>query len=148
MKNLVVAFVVLLTAACGGPKTFGSLCDDPNKPEACDQTCDPAPGAAQSCPAGFYCSEDGKCDAECTTSGGQCGSGYHCTANGRCEQDDNPNMPGPDASCPAVNFTAKAVTPSISLLIDRSGSMADPIGNTNRYSAIRTSLVDATNGVV
>jgi hypothetical protein len=148
MKNLAVAFVVILTAACGGPKTFGSVCDDPSAPDACNQTCDPAPGASSSCPAGFYCSEDGKCDAECTQSGGQCGAGYTCTANGRCEMDATNNPSGPDASCPAVNFTAKAVTPSISLLIDRSGSMAEPIGNTNRYSAIRTSLVDPTNGVI
>ena len=148
MKNLAVAFVVLLTTACGGPKQFGSVCDDPSAPEACDQTCDPAPGAATSCPNGFYCSEDGKCDAECTQTGGQCGSGYTCTPNGRCEQDPNTDPGGPDASCPAVNFTAKAVTPSIQLLIDRSGSMADPIGNTSRYNAIKNSLVDSTNGVI
>jgi hypothetical protein len=148
MKNLAVAFVLVLTAACGGPKQFGTVCDDPSAPEACNQTCDPTPGAASSCPGGFYCSEDGKCDAECTLGGGQCGDGYTCTANGRCEMDPQDNPMGPDASCPAVNFTAKAVTPSISLLIDRSGSMGDPIGNTNRYSAIRTSLVDPTNGVI
>jgi hypothetical protein len=148
MKNLAVAFVVILTAACGGPKQFGSVCDDPNAPDACNQACDPTPGAGASCPNGFYCSEDGRCDAECTQSGGQCGSGYTCTANGRCEMDPQNNPTGPDASCPAVNFTAKAVTPSISLLIDRSGSMAEAIGNTSRYNAIRTSLVDPTNGVI
>ncbi len=148
MKNLAVAFVVMLTAACGGPKQFGSVCDDPNAPEACNQTCDPTPGSAQSCPAGFHCSPDGKCDAQCTTAGGQCGDGYTCTADGRCESTDNPTNPGPDANCPAVNFTAKAVTPSIQLLIDRSGSMADPIGNTNRYNAVKNALVDATSGVV
>ena len=148
MKNLAVAFVLVLTAACGGPKQFGTVCDDPSAPEACNQSCDPTPGAASSCPAGFYCSEDGKCDAECTVGGGQCGDGYSCTPNGRCEQDPQNNPMGPDASCPAVNFTAKAVTPSISLLIDRSGSMAEPIGGTTRYSAIRSSLVDPTNGVI
>ena len=148
MKNLAVAFVVMLTAACGGPKQFGSVCDDPSAPDACNQSCDPTPGAAQSCPAGFYCSEDGRCDAECTQGGGQCGSGYVCTTNGRCESDGNTGPTGPDASCPAVNFTAKAVTPSIQLLIDRSGSMADSIGNTSRYNAIRSALVDSTNGVI
>lgn len=150
MKQLAVAFVVTLTAAaCGGPKQFGSLCDDPNAPAACDQACDPSPGAAQTCPSGFYCSEDGRCDAECTPTGGQCGDGYVCTPNGRCEADGSmPDPMGPDASCPAVNFTAKAVTPSIQLLIDRSGSMGDPIGNTSRYNAIRNALVDSTNGVI
>ena len=62
------------------------------------------------------------------------------------QQDPGPG--GPDAMCPAVNFTAKAVTPSIQLLLDRSGSMAEAIGNTSRYAAIRTSLVDGTSGVV
>jgi von Willebrand factor type A domain len=146
-QYLAYAFVATL-AACGGPKQFGSICDDPNKPEACDQQCDPTPGAAASCPSGFYCSEDGRCDAECTPSGGQCGDGYTCT-DGRCEIDgQNPGPSGPDASCPAVNFTATAVTPSIQLLIDRSGSMADSIGGTSRYTAIRNALVDATNGVI
>jgi len=139
----------MLTTACGGPKQFGSICGDANEPAACQQTCDPTPGAAESCPSGFYCSERGMCDAECTPGGGQCGAGYVCTANGRCESDNsNPPPPGPDANCPAVNFTATAVTPSIQLLIDRSGSMAESIGNTSRYNAIRTSLVDPTNGVV
>jgi len=55
---------------------------------------------------------------------------------------------GPDASCPAVNFTAQAITPSIHLLIDRSGSMDEAIGGTSRYNAVRTALVDPTNGVV
>ena len=149
MKNLAVAFVVALTAAaCGGPKQFGTVCDDPNAPEACNQSCDPTPGAAQSCPSGFYCSEDGKCDAECTPSGGQCGDGYTCTAEGRCVGDDMPVPTGPDASCPAVNFTAKAVTPSIQLLIDRSGSMDQSIGAVDRYTAVRNALVDPTDGVV
>jgi hypothetical protein len=54
----------------------------------------------------------------------------------------------PDANCPAVNFTAKAVTPSISLLIDRSGSMNDSIGGSSRYNAVRDALVHPMNGVV
>ncbi|MBA3398216.1 MAG: VWA domain-containing protein [Deltaproteobacteria bacterium] len=55
---------------------------------------------------------------------------------------------GPDASCPAVMFTATSITPSIQLLIDRSGSMNEAIGATTRYSAVRSALVDQTNGVV
>jgi hypothetical protein len=48
-------------------------------------TCDPAPGAPNTCPAGYHCSPDGKCDAECTPTGGQCGAGYTCTADGQCQ---------------------------------------------------------------
>ncbi len=61
---------------------------------------------------------------------------------------DQGGPPGPNPMCPEVNFTATAKIPSISLLIDRSGSMADPIGNKTRYGAVRDALVDGTNGVV
>jgi von Willebrand factor type A domain len=54
----------------------------------------------------------------------------------------------PDATCPAVHFTAMKTTPSIALLIDRSGSMVNDIGGTSRYGAIKQALVDNTNGVV
>ncbi len=46
--------------------------------------CDPSPGAATTCPAGFYCDPDGHCDAQCTQGGDQCGSGYTCSADGQC----------------------------------------------------------------
>ena len=61
---------------------------------------------------------------------------------------NDPGPGGPDASCPAVNFTATAVVPSIQLLIDRSGSMDEAIGNKSRYNAVRDALVDPANGVV
>ena len=68
---------------------------------------------------------------------------------------NGPGGPGPgqpgggDASCPAVHFTATQVTPSIQLLIDRSGSMTTtlPSTNTSRYQAIHDALV-GTSGVV
>jgi len=56
--------------------------------------------------------------------------------------------PGADANCPAVNFAATAVVPSIQLLIDRSGSMDESIGNKTRYAAVRDALVEPTTGVV
>jgi hypothetical protein len=66
------------------------------------------------------------------------------------------DSPAPDAAditnpppqdCPDVSFTTTPVVPSISLLIDRSGSMNNGIGNTTRYNAIRDALVGPT-GVV
>ncbi len=60
----------------------------------------------------------------------------------------DPGDPGDPQECPAVNFEAKAKVPSIQLLIDRSGSMADPIGNKSRYAAVRDALVEPTDGVV
>jgi hypothetical protein len=57
---------------------------------------------------------------------------------------------GVDAgNCASVSFTATQVIPSIQLLIDRSGSMAEllPGTNTSRYAAMRDALV-GTTGVV
>ena len=47
--------------------------------------CDPSPGAANSCPAGYHCAADGFCDALCTPGGNECGDGYVCTPDGRCK---------------------------------------------------------------
>lgn len=52
-----------------------------------------------------------------------------------------------DATCPSVNFTATPIQPSISLLIDRSGSMNEAIGGQTRYRAVREALV-GPSGVV
>ncbi|MCW5802714.1 MAG: VWA domain-containing protein [Deltaproteobacteria bacterium] len=145
------AFVSILGAAagCGGPKQFTSLCDADTPPAACNTPCDPAPGAPAACPGGFHCSPDGLCDATCTQGGGQCGQGHVCTSDGRCVDDGSVvGDPEPDANCPAVHFTAMQTIPSITLLIDRSGSMNDSIGGKTRYQAVRDALVDNTNGVV
>jgi hypothetical protein len=77
--------LALAAMACGGNKTFPSLCaNQVPPPAACATRCDNAPGAANTCPAGYFCSADGKCDAQCTLTGGQCGDGYSCTGDGRC----------------------------------------------------------------
>ena len=81
--------LALAAMACGGNKTFPSLCaNQVPPPAACATRCDNAPGAANTCPAGYYCSADGKCDAQCTLTGGQCGDGYSCTGDGRCVMGD------------------------------------------------------------
>jgi len=79
-----LATSVIALAACGGTKTFPSLCSAVPPPQACSMKCDPSPGAADTCPAGFFCDPNGMCNAECTPNGGQCGSGYTCTDNGQC----------------------------------------------------------------
>src|SRR5262249_30175580 len=67
---------VLLAAACG-TKPFESLCKaEVPPPAACNTACNPMPGAQNSCPGGYHCSGDGKCDLQCTTSGNECGNGY------------------------------------------------------------------------
>jgi hypothetical protein len=54
---------------------------------------------------------------------------------------------GPDANCPAVHFTPTKTTPSIELVIDRSGSMDGTDISPTRYKAIVNGLFGA-NGAV
>jgi hypothetical protein len=128
MPRVLLIGLVVLTAACG-EKTFESLCaSQVPPPAACMTDCNPAPGAATSCPGGFHCAPSGKCDTQCTATGGQCGDAYSCNSDGYCVSkpgggsggDDEPQI---DADCPAVDVAATKTTPSIQLLIDRSGSM-------------------------
>ncbi|HET9619925.1 MAG TPA: vWA domain-containing protein [Kofleriaceae bacterium] len=144
---------VLLFAACGGNKAAESLCaDQVPPPAACNTPCDPVSGADQ-CPLGYHCSADGKCDTQCTPTGNECGASNTCTNDGFCQPGDNNGPPPIDAECPAVHFTASKVTPSVQLLLDRSGSMLEDFnGNDNglgnsKFTAEDKALVDPT-GVV
>lgn len=142
--------LILTTTACGA-KTFESLCaGQAPAPVGCNTPCNPAPGAPSACISGFYCSADGKCDAVCTLAGGQCGDGYSCTSDGHCVQDNMPGM-DPDTNCPAVHFTATKTTPSIQLLIDRSGSMLQDFnggtGTPKKFPTEQDALI-GTTGVV
>jgi hypothetical protein len=62
---------------------------------------------------------------------------------------DNGGDLGPDANCASINFMATSVTPSVQLLIDRSGSMSTPLSGSGltAYQAMRQALV-GTDGVV
>jgi hypothetical protein len=144
--------VVALLAACGN-KTFESLCTaEIPAPAGCDTACNPSQVA--SCPAGYHCSSGGKCDLFCTATGNECGDGYRCTADGNCMK----NGSGPDAgqdvdaACPALLFTPTRTTPTVELLLDQSSSMSQNYGPNNtpptRMNAMKSALVDPTNGVV
>jgi len=110
------------------------------------ETCDAAPGAPNTCPAGFHCNPDGACDAVCTPGGNQCGDGFSCTADGNCVASGSNGSTGPDASCPAVHYTPTRVTPSIELVLDRSGSMSGTDISPNRYEALHEGLTGTANG--
>jgi len=109
--------------------------------------CDPSPGAANNCPAGFHCTPDGHCDALCTPGSNDCGDGYTCTPDGNCVSDNTDASPAIDMNCPAVNFTPMKTTPSIELLVDRSGSMDGTDIPPTRYQAEEAGLF-GTNGAV
>ena len=145
---LSLASLVWLLAACGSNgSSSGSPCEVVPTPAACDVACSPAPGEPNTCDEGMYCNPDGRCYAQCTVGGTECGDGYTCTYDGRCQPGEQP-LPQDGPACPAVNFTAKPITPSILLLIDRSDSMLEPFGGMSRWAAIKSALIDPTNGVV
>lgn len=125
MSRIALGLVsVALAASCSRPQPGQSKCDDvATAPAACQLTCDPSPGAPVTCPAGFHCTPDGKCDQVCTPGSDECGAGYVCTADGSCIDDGTGGSNGPDAACPAVVFSPMPQTPSIGLVLDQSGSM-------------------------
>jgi hypothetical protein len=89
MRVALISVFVLWCAACGGPSRGKSVCDNVvPAPAACMTSCDPSPNAPSTCPGGYHCTEDGKCDAVCTAGGSECGDGYRCTPNGRCVGED------------------------------------------------------------
>lgn len=150
MNRLALA-AILLTAACSSHKAFESLClDQVPAPAGCNTPCNPVSGTSE-CPLGYHCAADGKCDTQCTPTGNECGTGNTCTTDGLCQPGND--LPTPvDASCPAVHFKATKVTPSIQLLLDRSGSMNQNFnGDTSpgpfKFPTEQSALV-GTNGVV
>ncbi|HEX4419489.1 MAG TPA: vWA domain-containing protein [Kofleriaceae bacterium] len=154
--NRLLLGLALLTAACGGHKSFDSLCaDQVPPPAACNTACDPSSGTGDAtCPSGFHCAAAGKCDTLCTPTGNECGNGYSCTTDGFCQSAGDGDDQSPiDANCPAIHFTPMKTTPTVQLLLDQSGSMTSNYGNNgtskpDRWDALRTALVDPTAGVV
>lgn len=132
--------LVATFAACGSPAA--GPCDKTPPDPSCAETCDP--NGANTCASGFHCRLDNKCYAFCTQGGGECGDGLQCSDDGRCIASNVDAAPQPDADCPAVNFTPMPVTPSVQLVLDRSGSM-----NTGgRWTSLKDALVNPTTGVV
>jgi hypothetical protein len=83
MRRIAILAALAGLAACGA-KHNASLCDQNPPPPACSTSCDPTPGAPNDCPAGFHCTPDGFCDAECTPGGNECGDNATCTPDGLC----------------------------------------------------------------
>jgi hypothetical protein len=144
------AIVVLAAAGCSPHSPSAtSLCSDTIPvPAACMQQCDSTPGAANTCPAGFHCNPDGTCDAQCTPNGNECGNGFTCTSDGNCVGDGSNDQTGPDAACPAVHYTPTRITPSIELVLDRSGSMSGTDIAPNRYEALHEALTGSMTAAV
>lgn len=142
MSRIAVLAALALTAC--GAKNGASLCDEVPPPAACSQTCDPG-GGTPACPSGYHCTSGGTCGAECTQGGTECGAGMTCSATGTCQPTGGGS--GADANCPAVHFAPMPTTPSVELILDRSGSMNMSDISPTRYGALQNALV-GTMGVV
>lgn len=146
MLRLSCFLFILAGAACGSSSLAPGPCDTVPPNPACNIDCDSA--GPNTCPIGFYCTQENKCYAQCVLGGNQCGDGFACTADGQCVPEDQlPGGPG-GGNCPRVSFTAKPTIPSILLLIDRSGSMRKAFDGTTRWNAVRQALVNPNTGVV
>lgn len=146
---LPVIAAVWMAAACGS-NSVGSdgPCEISPPDPACSIECD---GNDALCPAGFHCSTSNTCTAECTQNGNECGSGRECSPDGHCiDEQGGPDGGGggPDGEeCPSVTVTPMPRIPTVQLLVDRSGSMDQSFGNTNRWAAVRQALT-GPQGVV
>ncbi len=116
MNQRVGVLLAWMVGACGGDGPQGqSVCDNVvPPPAACMTTCDPAPGAPNTCPGGYHCAPDGQCDAVCTASGGECGSGYRCTSDGRCVGEDScVGLECRIDDCEAMGMSATTITGTV-----------------------------------
>lgn len=146
MLRLSGLFLIFLAASCGGSSLSPGPCDQVPPDPACNLACDPL--GANTCPGGFYCTPDATCYAQCRIGENQCSDGFACTTDGQCLPEDQVPNPG-GGDCPRVAFTAKPTTPSILLLLDRSGSMTRTFSDgVSRWTTVRNALVNTTDGIV
>lgn len=119
-------------------------------------------GTDEGCPSGAYCNSN-LCWQDCTPGGNECAQGQTCTSEGRCIADPNgtdsakPQVDGSarDSSamgedCPRIIVDLDNQTPTVMLLIDRSGSMnTNDFGpqNQDRWEAMTEAVVGAS-GIV
>lgn len=145
-RFLVATVILLMAAACGDSdgNINTSPCDTANPPASCGETCQ----SNSECGDGLYCADNGECTADCTAGDPQsCGSGELCTQNGQCIPDPNAGGDG-GMDCPSVVVNLESVTPTVVLLIDQSGSMAENFGDgLDRWEAAQETL-GADDGIV
>lgn len=148
------ALLVFAAASCncggGAANPDASIvtgsCDIPGVDPKCGSACT----GDTDCPATLYCLSK-KCVADCVGVGTACNSGGTCAERGRCLlAAPDGGTPVPDAGeCARVSVTATLLVPTVQLLIDRSGSMAETFsGGTSRWDALKAALVGVPDGVV
>lgn len=160
--TLLLSFAAMaLVPACDCSGEPSAACAGDNPPAACGMECT----ETAECPIGYYCSDEG-CAADCLPARVMCPAPQVCSVDGRCEGDapdgsaddaavdgmlpDTPaiDVPGMDAGCPSVDFTATGTIPSVLLLIDRSRSMDTRFNRDgSRWEVLRDELL-APSGLI
>ncbi len=137
---------VVAASGCGGcsgtTKTEGTPCELTDAPEACGAECGVA--GAEPCPAGFYCTDDNACNADCGM-GIACASGYACTPDGRCVATSRDHWD----VCADVSVGARLVTPRVILIVDQSSSMTQDFGGGgSRWNVLKNFLLQTPDGLI
>ncbi|HEU5055853.1 MAG TPA: vWA domain-containing protein, partial [Kofleriaceae bacterium] len=139
MDRASLALLLLAAVGCGSGSAGGGPCDEDPPLEGCGDTCE----VDEDCPAGLHCGEDGTCTAECSGDD-DCPDGQVCDDKGTCVADDG------DDGCPDVSVNLTPITPTVMILIDRSGSMiTSGFGSfSTRWEAVEYALTDTQDGVL
>ncbi|MCB9597219.1 MAG: VWA domain-containing protein [Sandaracinaceae bacterium] len=142
------AMVLCWGCSCGSsPHQPEGVCARDNPPASCGQDCT----GATPCPDGFYCAEPGVCTQDCdplvpeaNCPGGRCNEHGVCDAFHR----DGGGMVDASFICADVRVQANRVTPTVILIVDQSGSMTSDFGRSNRWDALRDSLLARPDGFI
>lgn len=114
----------------------------------CGTTC----SSSNPCPVGTFCGPTNVCEQQCSGSIG-CPNGEGCVeTTGECVARDGGGAGGEGGvggSCPDTTVVASKIKPVVILVIDQSGSMtADFDGNTSRWDALRSFLLQQPTGLI
>ena len=135
-------------------------CERADAPMGCGSPCE----STLTCRAGLYCGDEGRCTADCALAA-DCDTGQTCSSTGLCEPStatdrdssvtdrdgfvgvDGPAVDG-TSGCPSATVSARQVTPTVIVIVDQSSSMDARFGDSNRWDALRDSLLDPSEGLI
>lgn len=140
MDRTPLALLLVCAIGCGDASVGSGPCDEDPPLEGCGDSCE----VDTDCPLGLHCAEDGTCTADCSQDGSGCDEGQVCDDRGYCVDDDG------DDGCPDVSVNLTPITPTVIILIDRSGSMiTNGFGSfSTRWEAVEYALTDTDDGVL